>query len=158
MVNGEDYATTLHNFPKHFQGYGPVPGMNRKELTEDREQLQVGVVRRVYGQDGSVLHERILRLDRPHLYAYEIISGFSFRLGLLVQYAYTEWQFELGPAHSTRLTWRYRFNLTSLLAYPLALLIVKIFMRRAMVGCLASIKTTLEQTVTALPPSESVSR
>jgi hypothetical protein len=138
-----DYITTPQNFPRNFKGFAVIPGMLREELVGGGEKFEVGTVRRVYGADKSVLVEKVARLDRPRLFAYDIIGGIKFPLALLARTGHTEWHVAPAPSGTT-LRWDYDFTLTSPLAVPLAAPVVKIFMRRAMQLCLARMKAALE--------------
>lgn len=142
-----DYVTQPHTFPKVFRGYGPIPGMKHVTLLDNSDRLHTGQIRIVTGEDGAQLKEKILVLDRPHTYAYEILGGLRFPLSLLVKSGNVEWSF-LQTSSGNQIIWHYHFTLTSPLAYPAASMIVKFFFQPAMQQCLERIQTNLRQETT----------
>lgn len=138
--------TTPHSFPPHFRGYGSVPGILQEVLPEKATRYEVGMVRKMYMANKAVLSEKITEFEYPNLFAYEIISGISRPLSLLVSSGRSVWNC-LPHKQGTILEWHYVFTITSFAAYPAARFFVKFFMKRAMESCLHSIKTSLEKQV-----------
>lgn len=114
-----DYATAPANLPRMMRAYGPIPAIERAEmLSED--------LRRVHMSDGSAIEEKLLALVRPRQHLYRWASGLRPPLSLLVRWGEAEWTFRPDGA-GTEVTWVYRFELRSLLAYPVALVVVRLF-------------------------------
>jgi hypothetical protein len=132
-----DYAIQPANFPRVFRGYGPIPAMNTMTLLGGARELAVGVERDVAGADGSLLRERITRLERGRRYDYAIVGGLARPLALLVRGADVRWEFS-PEGGGTRIRWRYDWRLTSPLAYPAAFVVTR-FLQKAMAQCLARI-------------------
>ncbi len=126
-------------FPALFRGFGPVPAVRR---IEPDGPPRVGATRRLENSDGSRPRERITAFDPPRLHAYAL-EGLRPPLAWLAQGGHAEWRFAAEPG-GTRVDWRYAFTLTSVLAWPLAWLVVAIFMREAMRRCLAAMAARLE--------------
>jgi hypothetical protein len=140
--------TTPHYFPAHFRGFGPIPGISHEALPKEVSHYQVGLIRKMYGEDTSVFTEKITEMEYPNLFAYEIISGIGKPLSLLINHGRSVWNF-LPHGHTTTIEWHFVFTLTSPVVYPLASVVIKYFMKKAMQRCLASIKTSLEKKIPA---------
>ena len=140
--------TTPHYFPSHFRGFGPVPGISHEVLPKELSHYQVGMVRKMYGEDTSVLTEKITEMEYPNLFAYEIISGIGKPLSLMINQGRSVWNF-LPHGHTTVVEWHYVATLTSPVIYPVASILIRYFMNKAMQRCLASLKTNLEKEVAA---------
>ncbi|HVH97994.1 MAG TPA: SRPBCC family protein [Enhygromyxa sp.] len=118
-------AFALAEMPKLLRGWGPVPGVERAELLDGGE-YAVGKVRRIHNTDGSSLDEEILEYDPPSAHAYRLYGNFRGLAKLLVIEGRGDWSFVvLGPSR-TEVTWRYEFTLTSPLAFPLAVPMMKV--------------------------------
>jgi hypothetical protein len=76
--------------------------------------------------DGSVLEEVILDYDPPRRHRYGWSGGAKFPFSLLVRSGTGNWEFTEVDG-GTRIVWSYTFGLTSPLAYPLAVPIVRLF-------------------------------
>lgn len=135
-------ATDAERFPGFFTGFGPIPALRRITL---HGPLGVGSTRRVDSSDGSALTERIVAHAPSQHHAY-VLSGLRPPLGLLVREGRAEWHF-VPRADSTRVTWTYRFELTTLLAWPLAAPLLHVFMRGAMRRCLEAMAAGCAQPV-----------
>ena len=126
-------------FPATFVGYGPIPGI--RAVTLDGP-LAVGATRRIHNDDGSILVETITALEAPTHHAYTL-GGFRPPFSWLVRRGEADWSLHAGPS-SSRVCWRYRFDVTHAWAYPLAALLLRLFMARAMRRCLDNMARMLE--------------
>ncbi|MGO1072041.1 SRPBCC family protein [Lysobacter sp. CA199] len=136
-------ALDSERFPALFDGYGPIPGLKR---ITPLAPAAVGSLRALENRDGSKLMERITALEPPHRHAY-VLSGMRPPLAWLAREGHAQWSFESerdGSGESTRVVWRYEFELTSALAWPLAAPLLHGFMRKAMQRCLDRMAHTLE--------------
>jgi len=140
--------TTPHNFPSYFRGFGPVPGVSHEALPDGKIRYEVGILRKMYNEDTSVLTEKITELEYPNLFAYEIVSGIPVPFSLLVNHGRSVWNC-LPHNHGTLLEWHYIVTLTSVAAYPLAFPLVRFFMRKSMQHCLLTIKINMEKSIPA---------
>jgi hypothetical protein len=118
-------------FPAMFRGFGPIPGLRHIRL---HAPPAVDSTREVESEDGAVMRERITSLDPPQQHAY-VLDGLKPPLRWLAREGHADWRFD-AAGDGTRVTWRYRFNLTSPLAWPLAAPLLKVFMQGAMRRCL----------------------
>jgi len=119
------HAFDLEQMPKLLRGWGPVPGVERVELLAGGE-YAVGKVRRIFNTDGSSLDEEILIYDPPSAHSYRLYGEFQGLAKLLVCEGRGDWEFvALGPSE-TEVRWRYEFTLTSALAAPVGLIMMKI--------------------------------
>ena len=128
-----------HRFPATFTGFGPIPGI--RAVTLDAP-LAIGSTRRIHNDDGSVLVETITALDAPTHHGYTL-GGFRPPFSWLVRRGVADWSLHAGPS-SARVCWRYDFDLTHAWAYPLAALLLKWFMARAMRRCLDNMARMLD--------------
>ncbi|KFN42808.1 SRPBCC family protein [Arenimonas oryziterrae] len=128
-------------FPSVFPGYGPISAVRAVVLDVDAP-LAVGSTRRVYNADGSILSERVTALEAPSRHAYAL-TGFSAPFSWLVTLGEADWRIT-ETAGVSDVTWRYTFTLTSPLAYPLCLPLLKLFMQGAMRRCLDAMAQALE--------------
>jgi hypothetical protein len=134
------FATGCDNFPAFLVKRGPIPGVVKVEMIGGAP-LAAGATRQITLTDGSVLEEVVLALERPSLHRYRWQGGPRPPLSLLVHSGEGEWTFS-ARAQSTRIEWRYTFELTSPLAYPLALIVLP-FLRRWMAGSLRRLRDAL---------------
>lgn len=111
--------------PKLLRGWGPVPGVERAELL-DGDEYAVGKVRRIHNTDGSSLDEEILTYEPPSAHAYRLHGEFRGLAKLLVVEGRAEWRFVALDESRTEVRWTYEFTLTSALAWPLAVPMMKI--------------------------------
>jgi hypothetical protein len=125
-----DYVMDLNNLCKVFRGKGPIPAIEKMQV-EGGGPLKVGAVRLTTMSDGSVLEEDILVYERGRCNRYRIERGFKPPLSLLVRWGEGEFLFTQN-AGATQVVWNYTFELTTPLVYPLAALILKVFMRGAL--------------------------
>ena len=126
-------------FPATFRGCGPIPAVRRITL---HATPAVGSTRELENSDGSRPHERILALEPPHRHAY-LLSNLNTPFAWLVRTGYAEWSFA-QVSEGVAVRWRYRFELTSPLAWPIAYPLLRVFMSTAMRRCLAAMAATLE--------------
>jgi ribosome-associated toxin RatA of RatAB toxin-antitoxin module len=137
-----DFATAVPNLPKVFKGYGAIPGIRRAEIVGGGE-MREGAIRRVTNTDNSVIDEEIIKLNRPTQQTYKLISGFKPPFSFLIRSGAGDWTF-VPSNDSTIVTWKFNFELTSVLAYPMMALIVSVFFQQAQQRCLAEIKQYVE--------------
>src|SRR5262245_6637616 len=128
-----DFAVDHANFPRMMQPLRPIPGVAGSELIDARE-LKTGVKRRVTMTDGSIILEELLDVTRPYCHRYRWLNKPKFPFSLLVRGAEARWTFA-ERAGQTAIEWHYGFELTSLVAYPAARLVV-LAMRRWMAQAL----------------------
>jgi uncharacterized protein YndB with AHSA1/START domain len=136
-------ALDSERFPALFEGYGPIPGLKR---ITPLAPPAVGSLRALESRDGSRMMERITALEPPHRHAY-VLDGLRPPLSWLARQGRAEWRFEdAGDAGlaATRVRWRYEFELTSALAWPLAAPLLRGCLRQAMQRCLERMAQTLE--------------
>lgn len=135
------YALSLDTsrFPTLFAGFGPIPGLRRITL---HAPAAVGATRDVEDLAGVVMRERIDALEAGRRHAYTL-SGLQPPLSWLVRTGAADWTF--APAgDGARVVWTYTFELTSPLAAPVAVPLLRIFMRGAMQRCLDAMGRELE--------------
>lgn len=128
-------------FPSMFEGYGPIPAI--RSVTLDTP-LAVGATRRIHNTDGTTLTEQVTALDRPVRHAYTL-GGFRPPFSWLVTRGESDWTLS-AQASGTHVRWIYDFTLTSALVYPLAAVLLKFFMGRAMQRCLDNMARLLATT------------
>lgn len=140
-------ALDPERFAALFEGYGPIPGLRR---ITPLAAPAVGSMRSLENQDGSRLMERITAFDPPHRHAYTL-SGFRGPMAWLAREAHADWRFDADSADdaaagasSTRVRWRYDFELTHAVAWPFAWPLLWGFMRAAMRQCLERMAESLE--------------
>lgn len=126
-------------FPATFTGCGPIPAL--RKITPHAP-TAVGSTRSVKSSDNSTLQERVTAFEPPHLHAY-VLSGMRPPLAWLAREGRAEWRFTTIGANTT-IVWRYDFELTSALAWPIAAPVLSGLMRTAMARCLAAMATMLE--------------
>jgi hypothetical protein len=125
-------------FPLAFRGYGLIPAIRMIELVTP---LAVGAIRRIHNVDGSTLSERITILDPPDLHAYTL-SGFRPPFSWLVSCGDARWSVS-GKDSQAIVRWDYAFTLSTGLVWPLAAVLLRFFMARAMQRCLDNMATLL---------------
>ncbi len=125
-------------FPAMFRGFGPIPSIRRIELLQAPA---VGATRRLENSDGSTPVERITALDPPRHHAYTL-SGLAPPFSWLVRCGHADWRLQ-AVDRGTDVTWEYRFELTSALAWPLAAPVLNWLMATAMRRCLAAMAASL---------------
>lgn len=136
-----DLCTDAQRFPQVFRGYGPIPAIREIVLLAP---LAVGSEREIRNRDGSVLRERVSALQRPLHHAYTL-SGFRAPFAWLVRSGAADWQ--LQPLkNGTLLTWSYRFETTSAITRPLAVVLLRRCMQPAMQRCLHNMDALLSGT------------
>ena len=125
------FALTLDalRFPTLFRGFGPIPALTRISLHA------------APAVDGGRMTECITALEPGHRHAYSL-SGFRPPLSWLVRAGHADWQFTAN-GDGTTVVWRYRFELTTPLVWPLAAPLLKIFMQGAMRRCLLAMAQAL---------------
>lgn len=141
-----DFVVEPASIPASFRGHGPIPGAKHAELVGSGG-MRVGARRRVENTDGTTVEEVIVALERPWHHAYELVAGLVPPFSLLVSGGRGDWRLE-PEGDGTRITWTFRWHLTSGLLWPVAWLFARSF-ARAMQGCLVRHRDHLER----LPPS-----
>ena len=131
-------ALDHERFPALFRGFGPIPSIRTITL---HAAPAVGATRTLENSDGSQLTETITALDPNRRHAYTL-SGIRLPLSLLARAGHADWTFASnGP--DTDVTWRYRFELSHWIAWPLATILLRVFMATAMRRCLRAMDRTL---------------
>jgi hypothetical protein len=132
----------MEKFPSFFTGYGPIPHVVGCELVTPSP-VGVGSKRLITNGDGSVLEE-VVQVHVPGKeQKYRIEKGFVPPFSWMIAAAEGHWIFE-PDGEQTRITWRYRFELRTMLVKPIAGFIVHGLFKRAMTRCLANMKAALE--------------
>jgi hypothetical protein len=126
-------AVDAKRFPSLFRGYGPIPALRRITL---HGPLAVGVTRDVEGEDGVVMLETVTAFDSGRRHDYTL-ARLRPPLSWLVRVGHADWTFTLREG-GTDVVWRYRFELTTPLVWPIAAPLLKVFMQGAMRRCLAA--------------------
>lgn len=137
-------ATDPDRFPGFFTGFGPIPAVRGIRL---HAPIAVGSQRRVHNADGSVLTERITAHDPPVRHAYTL-SGFRPPFAWLVSRGESNWTVA-GHEFGSRVRWDYEFTLARRWLWPVAALLLKLFMARAMHRCLKNMARSLDAPGTA---------
>lgn len=136
-------AFALAEMPKLLRGWGPVPGVERAEMLDPGE-YAVGKIRRIHNTDGSSLDEEILAHEPPSAHSYRLYGNFRGLAKLLVTEGRGDWRFnELGESR-TEVSWRYEFTLTSPLAWPLAVPMMKVAFANMQRGTLQRLRAGFE--------------
>lgn len=136
------FTNDVTQFPSTFKGFGLIPGMDRVENLDGGE-TRKGTVRHIHNKDGSVLEERLIEHAPPSEMAYEIVSGLQPPFSWLVRGAGGRWTFtERGDA--TEVEWRFRFDLTTALVFPIAYVVGAVLFRKAQERCLRETKRIIE--------------
>lgn len=118
-------ATDMTNTPRTVRKWGPFAGIRKIEMLEGAE-LAVGARRRIYMTDGSELDETIYEYEPPARHRYGWSGGVKPPFSWLVKRGEGAWEF-IESKGGTRVVWTYTFGLTSALAYPIALVIARLF-------------------------------
>jgi hypothetical protein len=137
-----DLAADMRNFARLIRPRGIIPGISGAEMVAGA--LPVAGSRRLIKlTDGNVVEEEILAFDRPSQHRYRWVHPPALPFGLIVRSAEGTWTFEPSErGHGTTLIWNYRFTLTSVFVYPVALLLVSSF-RRYMEQALQNVHAAL---------------
>ena len=133
-----DLIVDAQRFPLTFVGYGLIPSVRAIVLETP---LAVGAIRRIHNSDGSVLTEHVTVLDAPTRHAY-VLSGFRAPFAWLVNKGEADWRVSAAESRC-KMHWSYTFTLTSVWIYPLATLLLRVFMQRAMQRCLDNMANLL---------------
>jgi hypothetical protein len=132
-------AADAARFPGTFRGYGPIPSI--RTITPHAPPA-VGSTRELENSDGSRPLERITAFEPPSRHAY-VLSGLRAPFSWLVRCGHAEWSFAPAAA-GTEVAWRYRFELTNPLAWPIAWPLLHGFFRTAMNRCLDAMARVVE--------------
>ena len=122
-----DFAVAAETFPRLMHPLGPIPGIARVEMLGGRP-LERGAERLVTMTDGSEVLEEILDAERPSRHRYRWLRPPAPPFNLLVRTGEGDWRFA-AAGRGTRVEWTYTFDLTSALAYPLAVVVLQLFRR-----------------------------
>lgn len=131
-------ATDADRLPSFFTGFGPIPAIRGVRL---HAPLAVGSARSVHNADGTVLQETITAHDPPVSHAYTL-RGFTPPFSWLVSSGEANWIIT-GHEFGARVSWDYEFTVTRQWRWPLAALLVKLFMTPAMHRCLKNMERAL---------------
>lgn len=124
------YIVDLTNWPS-FRGWGPLPGIVSAELVGGGSHLAAGARVRVTNTDGSIHLEVVeeLVVDRRYRVRMELGSPANRLLAQIDEIV------ELAPsANGTRIVRSFEVTPRSLWTAPLAWLIAKVFLRRAVLA------------------------
>jgi uncharacterized protein YndB with AHSA1/START domain len=113
-----DLAVDPQRLPAFLKKRGLIPGVEKAEM-EGGVAPAAGTRRCVSMADGSTLVEEIVTLDRPSLHRYRWATRPPMPFALLIRGAEASWTL-VPQAAGTRFEWRYRLELTTPLAYPVA--------------------------------------
>ena len=136
-----EFATDPKNFPKFFGGAGPIPAVTKIENTNG-EETRAGTIRRITSADGAEMMEEMIEFDPPEHQRYRLKSGIKAPLSFLVKSGGGEWDF-LKTKRGTMVIWRFHFELTSPLVYPIGALLVRVFFKKAMMNCLKGMREAI---------------
>jgi hypothetical protein len=143
-----DASIDCQNLPRFFTGHRPIPAIVSAR-TVDGLPLHPGSVRIVENSDGSLIEEIIVALDRPTQQSYQLVRGFKPPFSWLVRAASGEWIYESLESQSgllsTRVTWRFCFEISNVLAYFVFRFAVQRSFQTAQVICLNNLKNDLEK-------------
>jgi hypothetical protein len=131
-----DVANDIDSTPAIFRAYGLVPGVLRAEVI-GAARLQQGATRRIATSDGNHMDEEMLVFDRPREVRYRLI-GLASPFSLLVREAEACWTFAPSD-RGTRIDWRYEFELTTALVWPVGVAVLQLAFRPWMKRCLANL-------------------
>lgn len=126
------YDAAVGNLEKLLRPAGPIPGVAAAEMV-DGVRLQAGARRLVTMTDGSLVLEEILAAERPRCHRYRWVHPPTFPFSLVVRGGEADWGFAPSRA-GTRVEWTYTFELSTPLAYPLALPLLAFFRRWMVLG------------------------
>jgi len=126
------YDIAVFGFPRLLRAAGPIPGIAKAEMV-DGASVEPGRRRLVTMTDGSLVLEEILDAERPRRHRYRWVHPPAFPFSLLVRRGEADWTFSPSRA-GTRVTWTYALELTTPLAYPLALPMLAFFRRWMALG------------------------
>ncbi|MBE9123906.1 SRPBCC family protein [Tychonema sp. LEGE 07199] len=135
------FVASLSNVPKTFRGFCPIPAIIKVEMADGGEMRQGGVSR-IKHCDRSVIDEEIITFNKPERQTYRLVKGFEFPISILIESGGGDWNFNSTPK-GTQIDWEFYFVLTSPLLYPVGLLLVQVFMQKAIQQCLDNIQELL---------------
>lgn len=122
--------------------FGPLPGVESAKLVDATHPAK-GVQRFIGLTDNTAVTETITLWDPPRVHAYRI-DGFRGPFSMLVTHIDSRWDFcPLEKNKVTRIDWTYEVHLTSRLALPAALPLVKGALPRFLQQALDALKTRL---------------
>lgn len=127
-------------FPATFRGFGPIPAIR---AIHPHAPPAVGSTRELHNSDGSRPLERIVALEPARRHAY-VLSRLAAPFKWLVRSGHADWTFDARDG-GTFVAWRYRFELTSPFAWPLAAPLLHAFFSVAMRRCLDAMAAVVEQ-------------
>lgn len=148
-----DLAADHENLPRVFKGVGPVPAVVAVRMRDD------GLMRYVENADGSVIHQQVVRMERPHLQEFALVGGFQPPFSWLVRGGGGVWRFRRS-AQGCVARWQVYFDLRTVAAFPLISLLLHKFYRQAMYDCLHAMGEqllagrALDRGARAAPPRE----
>lgn len=114
-----DFACANETYERNLKPHGLIAGVKKAEMF-DGHALAEDSLRRISLTDGVVLEEVILEYDRPTRHRYRWSGGLKPPNAWLVRSGEGCWVFSDAGA-GTRIDWSYAFELTTPLAYPMAL-------------------------------------
>jgi hypothetical protein len=120
-----DHAFDPEHLAALLGGWGPVPAVARVDRL-DAGPYAIGSKRRIHNSDGSVLDEEVLVHEPPRRHGYRLFGEFGGLAKLLVREGRGDWEFHPTDAGETLVRWRYEFTLTTPLAWPLGVVMMKV--------------------------------
>lgn len=129
---------------KVIQPLGAIPGVERIWIVGGGETKQ-GSLRRVILTDKTPLDEEVLEFEAPRKHVYRV-KGYRGVFASLVKFGQAQWIFspiDIG----TRIVWRYEYELTSPLAAPLALPVIKVAFQKFMQAALTNLQNEAKSLV-----------
>lgn len=125
---------------RYFVGFPPVIPAVLEATVDGGGAHATGALRTVRLGDGTVIKERVLALEAPHLHRYDM-AEMNPTQRLLLTNMVAEWRFEdVGGA--TRVRWRYAFHPRNIAVAPATWVMAKVF-RVAMQRCLQRLAAAL---------------
>ena len=134
-----DHAFDPTGLAALLQGWGPVPAVTRVERLDSGPYV-IGSQRRIHNSDGSVLDEEVLVHEPPLRHGYRLFGKFGGLARLLVREGRGDWEFRETDDGQTVVRWRYEFTLTSALAWPLGVVMMKVAFANMQRGALGRLR------------------
>lgn len=119
------FLTDCDAFPAYLRKHGPIAGIVRVEMADGGPPAK-GARRLVYMTDGSLIDETIVAFEPCVEHGYRWTGTLKPPFSLLVRSGGGHWTFRDADG-GTRVDWRYRFELRSVLLWPVAKPIMLLF-------------------------------
>ena len=138
------FASSPEVLTRVLQAEGIIPGVERIWIVGGGE-TKKGTLRRVILTDKTPLDEEVVDFEEPRKHHYRV-KGYRGIFASLVKYGEAQWIFSPIDV-GTRIVWRYEYELTSPLALPIALPIVKVAFQRFMQAALTRLQAEAKSLV-----------